>query len=114
MALILLDAYLHDGIFSLPPFTGNWRDEVTIEADRARRVSACFPFLNLSSGTESLLSVVNGKTRVMRWLLLSTSTLSHSKMTRVRMKPSLNLSRSISQVLSFGIIFCDRAKHNNG
>ncbi|KAF4573634.1 hypothetical protein EYR36_008152 [Pleurotus pulmonarius] len=37
MALILLDAYLHDGIFSLPPFTGNWRDEVTIEADRARR-----------------------------------------------------------------------------
>ncbi|KAJ8690406.1 hypothetical protein PTI98_011834 [Pleurotus ostreatus] len=36
MSLILLDAFLHDGIFSLPKVTGNWKDVITIEADRAR------------------------------------------------------------------------------
>ncbi|KDQ31597.1 hypothetical protein PLEOSDRAFT_1098511 [Pleurotus ostreatus PC15] len=37
MSLILLDTLLHGGAFSLPKFTGNWKDEITIEADRARR-----------------------------------------------------------------------------
>ncbi|KDQ23112.1 hypothetical protein PLEOSDRAFT_1108747 [Pleurotus ostreatus PC15] len=37
MCLILLDGALHSGMFSLPPYMGNWRDEITLEADRRRR-----------------------------------------------------------------------------
>lgn len=49
MCLILLDSYLHDKIFSLPPYMGNWRDEVTLEADRRRRVGPSSSFTSTSS-----------------------------------------------------------------
>ncbi|KAF9499184.1 hypothetical protein BDN71DRAFT_1428228 [Pleurotus eryngii] len=35
MCLILLDVHVHNGIFSVPSFAGDWRDHITIDSDRA-------------------------------------------------------------------------------